>query len=85
MRSLSSKQRQEINPSEISLCCHQLPLDLPTIHHPRAERPIRTIFIDITTVNDSEAYRLLEIYFKDDMFDEVEVLSACNYQKEIED
>jgi len=40
-------------------------------------KPIRTIFIDITTVDDSEAYRLVEIHFKDDMFDQVEVLSAC--------
>ena len=26
-----------------------------------------------------EIYRLLEIHFKDDMFDQVEVHSACNY------
>ena len=45
---------------------------------------MRTIFIDITTVNDSEAYRLVEIHFKDDMFDRVEVFSACEYLKEIE-
>ena len=44
-------------------------------------KPIRTIFIDITTTQNSETYRLLEIYFKDDMFDEVEVLSACEYHK----
>ena len=44
-------------------------------------KPIRTIFIDITTINDSETYRLLEIHFKDDMFDEVEVLSSCEYHK----
>ena len=47
-------------------------------------KPIRTIFIDITTVNDRETYRLLEIHFKDDLFDQVEVLSACEYHKEIE-
>ena len=48
-------------------------------------KPIRTIFIDITTVSDSEAYRLLEICFKDDLFDEVEVFSTCEYRKEIGD
>ncbi len=42
-------------------------------------KPIRTIFIDITTTQDIETYRLTEIYFKDDMFDEVEVLSAFKY------
>jgi len=44
-------------------------------------KPIRTIFIDITTANDSETYRLLEIHFKDDLFDQVEVLLACEYRK----
>ena len=44
-------------------------------------KPIRTIFIDITTSKERESYRLLEIRFKDDMFDEVEVLSACEYHK----
>jgi hypothetical protein len=48
-------------------------------------KPIRTIFfIDITTVNDSESYRLLEIHFKDDLFDEVEVLSSCEYRNDVE-
>ena len=42
-------------------------------------KPIRTIFIDITTVDDRETYCLVEIHFKDDMFDEVEVLSAFEY------
>jgi len=42
-------------------------------------KPIRTIFIDITTTQDSEAYRLVEVHFKDDMFDQVEVLSSCEY------
>ena len=45
------------------------------------QKPIRTIFIDITTTQNSETYRLLEIYFKDDMFDEIEVISACEYHK----
>ncbi len=44
-------------------------------------KPIRTIFIDITAVNDSETYRLLDIHFKDDIFDQVEALSACEYHK----
>ena len=43
-------------------------------------KPIRTIFIDITTVNDSETYRLLEVHFKDDLFDEIEVISAYEYK-----
>jgi hypothetical protein len=47
-------------------------------------KPIRTIFIDISTINDNESYRLLEIHFKDDLFDEVEVLSACEYRNEVE-
>ncbi len=42
-------------------------------------KPTRTIFIDITTINNSETYRLLDIYFKDDMFDEVEVLAVWEY------
>jgi hypothetical protein len=45
-------------------------------------KPIRTIFIDITTTQNSEAYRLVEIHFKDDMFDQVEVLSAYEYKKD---
>ena len=45
-------------------------------------KPIRTIFIDITSAQNRETYRLLEVYFKDDMFDEVEVLSACEYRKD---
>lgn len=44
-------------------------------------KPIRTIFIDITTSNERESYRLLEICFKDDMFDDIEVLSSCEYHK----
>ena len=42
-------------------------------------KPIRTIFIDITAVNDREIYRLVEIYFKEDMFDQTEVVSSCKY------
>ena len=42
-------------------------------------KPIRTIFIDITTVDDREAYRLVEIHFKDDRFDQIEVLSSSEY------
>ncbi|KYJ87552.1 DUF6997 domain-containing protein [Sulfurovum riftiae] len=47
-------------------------------------KPIRTIFIDITTVNDSETYRLLEVRFNNDMFDEVEVSAACEYKHRTE-
>ncbi|MCZ2845960.1 MAG: hypothetical protein O2U61_05615 [Candidatus Bathyarchaeota archaeon] len=43
-------------------------------------KPIRTVFIDITTTQNSETYRLLEIHFKDDLFDQVEVLSAGEYK-----
>ena len=42
-------------------------------------KPIRTVFIDITTIKNSETYRLLEVHFKDDLFDQVEVLSASTY------
>ncbi|WP_277619038.1 hypothetical protein [Sulfurovum riftiae] len=41
---------------------------------------MRTIFIDITTVDDREVYHLLEVCFNNDMFDEVEVLSSCEYR-----
>jgi len=44
-------------------------------------KQIRTIFTDITTINDSETFRLLEIHFKVDLFDEVEVLFAYKYLK----
>jgi hypothetical protein len=44
-------------------------------------KPVRTVFIDITTMNDNETYRLLEVRFNNDMFDEVEVLSAFAYRK----
>ncbi len=47
-------------------------------------KPIRTIFIDITTVDDSETYRLLEVCFSNDMFDEVEVSAACEYKHRTE-
>jgi hypothetical protein len=42
-------------------------------------KPIRTVFIDITTTQNTETYRLLEVHFKDDLFDQVEVLSTCEY------
>lgn len=42
-------------------------------------KPIRTVFIDITTTQNKETYRLLEVHFKDDLFDQVEVLSASTY------
>jgi len=35
--------------------------------------------MDITTINNSESYRLLEVCFKEELFDAVEVLSACEY------
>jgi len=41
---------------------------------------IRTIFIDITARKERESYRLLEIRFNDDKFDEIEVVSACEYR-----
>lgn len=43
-------------------------------------KPIRTIFIDITTFDSKETYRMLEIQFKNDSFDEIAVASACEYQ-----
>lgn len=45
------------------------------------DKPIRTVFIDITTTKNKEAYRLLEISFKEDLFDTVEVVSASEYRK----
>lgn len=45
------------------------------------DKPIRTVFIDITTTKNNEIYRLLEISFKDDLFDTVEVVSAREYRK----
>ena len=47
-------------------------------------KPIRTIFIDITTRKNSESYRLLEVCFHEELFDEVEVLSSCMYRNERE-
>ncbi|WP_294951039.1 hypothetical protein [Sulfurovum sp.] len=44
-------------------------------------KPIRTIFMDITATEKKEAYRLLEVRFNEDLFDELEVLSACKYVK----
>jgi len=43
-------------------------------------KSIRTIFIDITTVEDRETYRLLEIDFKNDMFDDIEIIAAHTYE-----
>jgi hypothetical protein len=43
-------------------------------------KPIRTIFMDITTLHDNEIYRMVEIVFKENLFDEVEVLSAHIYE-----
>jgi len=45
----------------------------------RESKPIRTIFIDITTVGEKENYRLLEVCFKDDNFDDVEIVNAFKY------
>lgn len=42
-------------------------------------KPIRTVFLDITTTKNIETYRLLEVHFKDDLFDQVEVFSASEY------
>jgi len=50
----------------------------------KEHKPIRTIFIDITTTKNTEIYRLVEICFKDDLFDKGEVVSACEYQNNIE-
>ena len=45
-------------------------------------KPIRTVFLDITTIKNIETYRLLEVHFKDDLFDQLEVLSASEYRKD---
>ncbi|WP_294956903.1 hypothetical protein [Sulfurovum sp.] len=44
-------------------------------------KPIRTIFIDITATEKKEAYCLLEVRFNEELFDEVEVVSTCEYVK----
>ena len=43
-------------------------------------KSIRTIFIDITTVENRETYRLLEIHFRNDMFDDIEIKAAHTYE-----
>ena len=43
-------------------------------------KSIRMIFIDITTVGERETYRLLEIHFKNDMFDDIEIIAAHTYE-----
>jgi len=43
-------------------------------------KPIRTVFIDITATAKKEVYRLLEVRFNENLFDEVEVVSACEYR-----
>lgn len=42
-------------------------------------KKIRTIFIDITTENNTELYRLMELEFKNDNFDEVILKEANSY------
>lgn len=43
-------------------------------------KKIRTIFIDITSSDDNkESYSLVEILFKDDLFDKVELLGSSRY------
>lgn len=45
-------------------------------------KKIRTIFIDITTNKDIEYYRLIELEFKNNNFDEVSLKKACSYTLE---
>ena len=41
----------------------------------KEQKPIRTVFIDITANNnDGEIYRLLEVKFQDNMFDKLEIV-----------
>jgi len=54
----------------------------PKIDHHRPQTHQKHLLMDILTVNDSETYRLLEVCFKEDMFDGVEVLAACGYRKD---
>ncbi len=46
-------------------------------------KSIRTIFIDITTSETKEVYRLLELRFENDFFDAVKILSACEYLNDL--
>jgi hypothetical protein len=43
-------------------------------------KPIRTVFMDITAQHGNETYRMVEIVFKENLFDKVEVLSAHIYE-----
>jgi hypothetical protein len=45
----------------------------------KEDKPVRTVFIDVTSGDNGEAYRLLEIHFKHDMFDDVETKKAYEY------
>lgn len=43
-------------------------------------KKIRTIFIDITTHDNQEIYRLVEFYFKNDNIDDYEILKSYKYE-----
>lgn len=42
-------------------------------------KKIRTIFIDITTKQSVEEYRLLELLFEDNNFDQINIIKSCLY------
>jgi len=46
----------------------------------KESKKIRTIFIDITAKEGDEAYRLLEVDFENDLFDQVQVLKHAEYR-----
>lgn len=46
----------------------------------KESKKIRTIFIDITAKDSNEAYRLLELNFENDLFDQVHVLKHAEYK-----
>lgn len=43
-------------------------------------KKIRTVFIDITSKDNDEVYRLLEVNFENDLFDQVQVLKHAEYK-----
>jgi len=46
----------------------------------KESKKIRTVFIDITAKGNDEVYRLLEVKFENDFFDQVQVLKHAEYR-----
>ncbi len=79
MRYLYLKQRVVINLQKIF---HFLQLYYPLIYLQfitTNRKRVRTIFIDITTQNNREIYRLVEIEFKNSCIDDFQVIKSFQY------